>query len=335
LVYRFKLVSVACLVLTYWAAGVYPFSWGLPYITYENAVQRSSEGAWLFLKPGIARTTTPPEWLSEAIEHSTLKILLEIRPASQQQSGPARILTVSQDPYYRNLTIAQEGAALVVRLRTPLTSLNGTPAFHIEDVFTHLQWWRIEILIGSDEIQIWINRVSRLSVSLPARAFSVWANNYGFALGNEMTFDRPWLGEIRRAEITVGQKTLDFAGEDLLTISKRYSVPRSNCLVQVIPLSCSELDQRRVLDWLLNLIGFVPFGFLTARVFPHRRVILKATLAAFVLSLSIEATQIFLPARFPSSEDVLLNIIGAALGAILAGKILPARIICNFAAPFK
>jgi hypothetical protein len=325
LLYRFKMASVVCLVLMHWVAGVYPFHWGFPYTTYENAVQRNPERAWLFLKPGIVRTTTPPEWLSEAIEHSTLKIVLEIRPASQHQSGPARILTISQDPYYRNLTIAQEGTALIVRLRTPITSLNGTPAFHIEDVFTHSQLWRIEIHIGPDEIQIWINKVSRLSVSLPARALSVWANNYGLALGNEMTFDRPWLGEIRRAEITVGQKTLDFVGEDLLTIPKRYSVPRSNCLVQVVPLSCSELDQRRVLDWLRNLIGFVPFGFLIARLFPHRRVILNTTLAAFVLSLSIEANQIFLPGRFPSSEDLLLNIIGAALGAILAGRTFAVR----------
>ena len=53
----------------------------------------------------------------------TLK--LACRAASVNQEGPARIVSVSTDPYRRNLTIGQEGSALVVRLRTPMTGPNG------------------------------------------------------------------------------------------------------------------------------------------------------------------------------------------------------------------
>ena len=213
---------------------------------------------------------------------------------------------------------------MILRLRTPATNLNGIPSLQIKNVFTESQWRWIEIFIRSEDVQIEIDGVSRLLVPLPTRALSVWADNYALALGNEMTFDRPWLGEIRRAEITVGQKTFDYARADSLTLSRQYSVLRSNCLVQFVPLSCSELKQRHVLDWLLNLFGFVPFGFLLAGLFPHRRMIRNVAFASLVLSVSMEAGQIFLPARFPSTEDLFLNILGGALGAKLAAKIFMA-----------
>jgi VanZ family protein len=209
---------------------------------------------------------------------------------------------------------------LILRLRTPATNLNGIPNLQIENVLTESQWRRIDILISPEDLQIQIDGTSRLLAPLPARPLSVWADNYVLALGNEMSFDRPWLGEIRRAEINVGQKTLDYARIDSLTLRRQYSVPRHNCLVHV-PLYCSELNQRHVLDWLLNIFGFMPFGFLVARLFPHRHAIGNATLASLVLSLSMEAGQIFLQTRNPSSEDLLLNVFGGALGAILAVRI--------------
>jgi hypothetical protein len=54
-----------------------------------------------------------------------LTLKLACRPASVNQDGPARIISVSTDPYHRNLTVGQEGSALVVRLRTPMTGPNG------------------------------------------------------------------------------------------------------------------------------------------------------------------------------------------------------------------
>jgi hypothetical protein len=305
----------------YWTAGFYPFHWTLPFIGYKNVVQRSPGGGWKFSQPGIVKTIAAPEWLSQAIKDSALNIILEIRPSSQDQSGPARILSISKDPHHQNMIIAQEGTSLVLRLRTPQTSLSGMPSYQIEGAFARLEWQRVDLLVKPEEVQIQINGAQRLAAKLPARALSNWATDYSLALGNEMTFDRPWLGEIRRAEIIVGQEKLDYAREDLLAVPEQYYVPRHNCLVQVVPLSCSSLDQDRLLDWLLNLIGFVPFGILVAGLFPHRGIIRTATLASLVLSLSIEVGQIFLPGRYPSSEDLLLNLVGGALGATLTSRV--------------
>ncbi len=326
--YKFRQKKCAvpvCLILMYWAAGFYPFRWSFPFIAYENAAQRIRGGGWQFPKAGIAKTRTVPEWLSKAIRLSSLHIVLEIRSLDSNQLGPARILSISEDPYRRNLTIAQEGTNLVLRLRTPKTSLNGMPSYQIDDVFARPDWQRIEVLIRPEEIQVQINGRPRVSDKVPAHALLVWANNYFLALGNEMTFDRPWLGEIRRAEIKIGDEVVDYARADLLAVTAQYSVPRSTCLVQVIPFSCSQFDQYRLSDWLFNLIGFVPFGLLIAGLFRSNGTIRNSTLASFALSVSIEAGQIFLPGRFPSSEDLLLNTVGGALGAAFAVRIYRAN----------
>ena len=74
-------------------------------------------------------------------------------------------------------------------------------------------------------------------------------------------------------------------------------------------------------DVTVNVAGYVPFGFLAiAALHPRLRELpafCVAVISAGVLSLSLEAVQSYLPARFPSNLDVLCNIGGAALGAAL------------------
>ena len=61
-----------------------------------------------------------------------------IYSANNNQHGPARIVSYSLNPSYRNFTLGQEGSALIIRLRTENTNLNGTePMLIVEHVFTH------------------------------------------------------------------------------------------------------------------------------------------------------------------------------------------------------
>lgn len=60
--------------------------------------------------------------LSERLqETSQLSIRLSMATEDLDQVGPARILTISEDPYLRNLTFGQEGDDLVMRFRSPLS----------------------------------------------------------------------------------------------------------------------------------------------------------------------------------------------------------------------
>ena len=59
-----------------------------------------------------------------------LSLLARIRVADLTSDGPARIVTLSADPSRRNFTLGQTQRNLVLRLRTPNTTINGRP--HIE-----------------------------------------------------------------------------------------------------------------------------------------------------------------------------------------------------------
>jgi len=74
-------------------------------------------------------------------------------------------------------------------------------------------------------------------------------------------------------------------------------------------------------DIILNFLVYIPFGllFIRALIVRIQRVslILLVTAASFVLSLSMESLQLFLPYRISSLIDLLMNILGACVGALL------------------
>jgi VanZ family protein len=75
-------------------------------------------------------------------------------------------------------------------------------------------------------------------------------------------------------------------------------------------------------DVVSNVLGYMPLGFFLAvsalRTGRRRGAVSAAVLLAAVLSLCMETLQIYLPARVPSNLDLVLNILGAALGALSA-----------------
>lgn len=75
-------------------------------------------------------------------------------------------------------------------------------------------------------------------------------------------------------------------------------------------------------DVLTNGLGYAPFGFLLAlaglRTGRGSRAVLRATVSAGILSLTLEALQSYLPARVPSNLDFVLNLGGAWAGAVAA-----------------
>src|SRR3990172_6025950 len=75
-------------------------------------------------------------------------------------------------------------------------------------------------------------------------------------------------------------------------------------------------------DAAVNFIGFIPLGllafFLRAAAGRGRADLPFAVSVGFVLSLSIEAAQVFMPDRFSQASDLLLNTSGSLAGALLA-----------------
>jgi glycopeptide antibiotics resistance protein len=85
------------------------------------------------------QTGSPVTSLSQRIlEASQFTFSLIVATADSGQTGPARVVSISGDPYHRNFTLGQDGPDLIFRLRTPLTGNNGTfPELVVPGVFAN------------------------------------------------------------------------------------------------------------------------------------------------------------------------------------------------------
>lgn len=318
-------------VFIFWMFGFYPFHLRSPsqfhmtadgkriqYITtpiVENTGIKLSADGLHFTAPGIALLPEPPSWLPEAIEASSLNVELTVRPAHTKQYGPARIFTISKDILKRNLTIGQEGSDLILRVRSPATNLNGVPPYQVKNVFSTPGTRHISLRIGQGSLRVRINGKEVLYAALPQGVFSKWSPNYKLAFGNELTFDRPWLGDIYQATIGLHNKTIDYTVPGALSIPDLYKFE----LTKYFSLNPFPADNfarlKSYVDWLINFIGFFALGLLIIYVREQSSPVLVAILLCAALSLSIEIGQLFFVERSPSSSDFILNTMGGAFGA--------------------
>jgi len=165
-------------------------------VTHTAAIQRTAGGV-RFRSSGLIVSEEAALKLTHACRQTNeITIEVWVQPESVSLSGPVRIVTLSADPYHRNFTLGQEGFQYNVRLRTTITGENGmNPSLSASGVateMTHIVYTRD----ASGVAKIYINGQERASQEI-AGDFSNWDENYRFALGNELTGDRAWKGEIR------------------------------------------------------------------------------------------------------------------------------------------
>src|SRR5690606_8983048 len=75
-----------------------------------------------------------------------------------------------------------------------------------------------------------------------------------------------------------------------------------------------------VLEFLANVVLFVPFGALVMLSFPALRW-WQVILLGCATSTTIELVQILLPSRFPTVSDVVANTLGTAAGRVAAAVV--------------
>jgi VanZ family protein len=312
---KFHLAAAMLTVILYMAVGLYPYHFTLPSITIaDNTAAFLPEGGLVFRSPGpgIARADEPPSWLASAVATDHLDIVLRVRPASGQQYGPARIMTLSFDRRLRNLTVGQEGAALIFGLRTPRTDLNGTPPIQVAGVFEERRWTDLAFSVRPHRLTIKVEGQVVREAELPARPLANWNPSFRLAFGNELTNNRPWLGEIEIAEVSTPIMVVDYASRNVLRIPSYIFVSASD--PRLLPLKYLDMH-----DAVINVLGFMPLGFFVGLGRRDRRSFLFGLIVVFSTSLTLEGLQFFTVNRQPSVDDLLMNTLGGMLGWI-AGR---------------
>jgi hypothetical protein len=281
-----------------------------------NHAERLPDG-WRFPASGIVTAPPPHDLLEAAQDTESLEISLIVRPLLTAQSGPARIFTISRDTHLRNLTIGQEDDDLVVRLRARDTDFNGIGAdgalARLEDVFRGGVWTRIDLRIEPGALTVAVDGEPALRAELPAAVLETWHSSFGVALGNEMTCDRPWLGEIRKAVVKTTDRGRDYAD------AERVDLP-ATCWVIGYPPSIVPFRLFLAADAARNVLMYVPLGFLVGLLMPSGRCRAFAGGLLIVLAVSavLELAQLFVASRFTSIDDTIANTAGGALGLGLA-----------------
>lgn len=104
-----------------------------------------------------------------------------------------------------------------------------------------------------------------------------------------------------------------------LQIPTRFSVPYKPILQS--PLANFENTRRYYQDVFVNILGFIPYGFLLFLCLVNTRLsrfaVLYSFLSGAVFSFLIELAQGYIPQRDSGFNDVITNGLGALLGALL------------------
>jgi hypothetical protein len=307
--YRKLLILVA--VCLYLAAAFYPFDIETPrYI--HNSFQKLPNGVLKFNNPSMARSRVSPSWLSKLIETPFVRIELEVRACETRQFGPARIFSISKDPWKRNITLAQENSDFIVRLRRPGSTLDGTPPYVVKDIFKDLDWHHIDVRIWEFYFVVIIDAKLWVSGTFESNIFENWNTNYHLTLGNELTGDRSWCGELLKAVVYVHDKVIDYTSDEAIEIPQGWWYIPERLLQS--PTHDLDLFSTTPTDVALNILGFIPFGCLLAWIYRCRLSLMSSLIAAFLLSLSMELGQIIFAERIPSLIDIVFNIGGTLIG---------------------
>lgn len=112
-----------------------------------------NRGRWLKTENQVANL------IHQLQQSDELTLSTIIAPKNIFQTGPARIVSISQDSFHRNLTLAQEKSDLVFRLRTPLTGDNASePELIVPNVFKNTDFHQILITFNRQDINFYIDK---------------------------------------------------------------------------------------------------------------------------------------------------------------------------------
>ncbi len=150
----------------------------------------------------LASSTTASKVISGCKSNGELTVEAWIDPANLIQDGPARIFTLSQGGYDRNVTLGQglwggqPSDTFDVRLRTTATDDNGMPSLSGPSGaalpgLQHVVYTRDP----SGAASIYVNSVAVVGGSV-AGNLSNWENSFALTLANESGASRPWLGTL-------------------------------------------------------------------------------------------------------------------------------------------
>lgn len=339
------LIFGVMLVAAFWPFRLHPEN-RVTWLGNEHGLRFSGAGIVLSLKKLELPDSGTPAGIS-------LEIWL--KPSQDKYSTP--LLAVSSGANPEQFRLRQAGDALLV-LEEPFASSrhSATTAMSVSHAFQAHQQSFIAISAGAQGTTVYVNGVptkksstfrvtdkdfsGQLIVGSSPDAYDTWRGEFlGMALfGRELTQARvsehyqAWLHgrpEVLKNDQPAALYVFDEGTGDIvhnqmtsgsdLVIPQSFRIPFKPFLKS--PWREFYFNRAYLRDVLINVSGFVPFGFFVCMYLSWGRARRKAVLATIVLgavfSLTIEVLQWYIPMRDSGTTDILTNTLGTALGAML------------------
>lgn len=195
------------------------FGAGVDWLPGRNGVEITSSSA------AIRSNAAATKIFDELTGSGEFTIEVWGQPANLTQTGPARIVSISDGSANRNVTLGQgpfggSGTDMEFRLRTTTTNNNGLPGVVIPGTVTTNETHYVVTWDGSD---IRYFQDGALVASFPKTGdLSNWNPAYELILGNETDLTRPWLGELY--QVSIYSEALD-AAEILANFNEGSLIP--------------------------------------------------------------------------------------------------------------
>lgn len=299
------------LILVLVVLSYYPFTWDPPR-TVRNQVTRTAAGSLRFGEMNDARSPGTPAWLPAVAASGTIEIQLEANPRSARAN--ASIMMLASDSWHTDFAVGQDGSDLAIWLRRPGSDINGDPAFVIPGALQPDRWTSVSVIVRRGDLRVGIAGRIRLTAHLSPGFARTWGAGQ-IALGDEVHGGGPWPGQIRQARVTAAGHAVDYVRPGQLAIPPSFLYLPDH----IEPFPPMNRDQ-----WLyagLDLLSFLPFGFLVVLAARRPSRVVPAILLAAVLALALGAGKFLFYGRHTAAINIAGQLAGGWLGAWLAVRL--------------
>jgi hypothetical protein len=343
-------------------AGLWPFDFHpgnkVRFLNNEKGIRFFGVGSVLSAKPFSFSDTI--------FRNNSVTMELLVRPDREFTDGAPSLLTLFDQHARERLVIAQWNSVLILKIPAqPAGPAKNMHEIGIERVFSPGQSRLVTVTSSNRGTTIYLDGYPIRNFPNFSLLRAVASASGYLVLGNVHSGRNYWRGDVLGLAIydrDLDDRQVDFrahawkenggiAGEEGLTPIGLYLFQKKNGLQianssgnlpdLVVPSVFAPLRrtvlqlpwkrQWRLLpdakDVVINILGFVPFGFSLAAWLRNYRsdrelFVVSGTLAAAAaISLAIELTQVYLPMRDSSLTDVISNVLGSFIGFMVLRKI--------------
>lgn len=260
-----------------------------------------------------------PDWLARSIEDGRFALRLEFMTFWPVQFGPARIFAISNGADDANLVIGQDGSDLVIRVRRPGSEPNGEPELRVPAGLRAGSPQTLDVTIEGRWLTAVLDGDTVTHVQLGAwpgtTPVGSWDAGQRVVVGDEEAGGKGWVGGIVEA-------TINAAGEDHRLIASGDLDAARGLVEYQRERTIHRPSDTSPLGAALRILFFVPLG-VVLRVLTRRSSIALALGAAIVVVIA--GGKVVAPGRHASVAEVVLGLIGSAIGVALAAAVSAMR----------